>query len=152
MNSKSIKNEVEYILKLLGKSNVEHVVIDGWNGETILGSDIDILVKKKNFYKALEIVSKEGYVVKSIKPNINFFFKESYADKNNIRLHLTTGLVFGKPIRFLPVPFAKRLLDKKVYYNGYYIIHKKFKWIKILKEISEIPHNIVRFFVKILKP
>lgn len=141
-------HEIRKTLGLLTESKLNYAIIDGWTSLKRTGSDVDILIDRQGYKKAIKILEKNGYKLKSIKPNINLFFSEVYADKKRLRFHLTTGLMFGKPLRFVWVPLKKNILKNKVLQNNLFYMHKRYKWIKIVKEFAEVPHNILRFIIK----
>lgn len=97
--------------------NIEYVLMRGWNGKDIVGSDIDILVSPACFGKLKQSLlqrdftqSKRGLLF------IDFLANERYFDQHQngtkIRFHVTDTLIFGKLTRKVRFPYENVILSQ----------------------------------------
>lgn len=120
MTANETVNLIQYLFSEWNKGKVCYVVVRGWTGSDLVGSDIDILLDNESWTMAVFLAENLGFqkVTRSWKL-LDFGATECYLDKELtgrlVRLHLSNRLVFGKPMRKIRLPYEKAVLRKATF-------------------------------------
>ena len=113
-------DKINGIFSEWNERGLSYCLLRGWNGNKIVGSDIDILVSPASFELLEEVLTDNEFTVNRRGILfLDFFATERYFDRteNNsrVRFHVTDTLVFGKLTRKIRFPYENAILNEATY-------------------------------------
>jgi hypothetical protein len=135
--SVEITGQVRCLFAEWGQANVRYVVMRGWTGAELAGSDIDILVDVAHWQTAVSLAERAGFqqVTRGWKL-FEWGAKERYLDKTidgrPVRLHLSDRLLFGKPMRKIRLPYETAVLRHATFAPGAHCYKCDLAWQQVI--------------------
>lgn len=113
-------DKINEIFTEWNEQDLSYCLLRGWNGNEIVGSDIDILVSSASFEQLGNVLIDRGFTENRRGILfLDFFANERYFDRtknhSRVRFHVTDTLVFGKLTRKIRFPYENAVLDEATY-------------------------------------
>lgn len=150
--SAEITGQIRRLFAAWGEANVGYVVIRGWTGAELVGSDIDILVEEAGWQTAVSLAEQAGF--QQITRGWKLFdwgATERYLDKaidgRMLRLHLSDRLLFGKPMRKIRLPYETAVIHQASFNAEMHCYHCLPAWqqaIDLYRAVIDKPDNVNR--------
>jgi hypothetical protein len=103
------------VFQAVHRTGVRYVVLRGWDGEVLSGSDVDLLVARADYAALAALLrhlgfarSGRGWMLMDLMARENYFDRQAGAEP--VRIHLADRLLFGKPARTARLPVEAQVL------------------------------------------
>lgn len=138
----NVKVCLDILLSQWNERGINYLILRGWDGRFLSGSDIDILLDDGSWSEAVSILRKTNFKEEKRKWYFfDFLAREVYYNnlEAGIKFHLSNKILFGKPIRRIRFPIENIVLSRRLFSPDI----KGFVVSVDLREIIDLPRLMI---------